>query len=138
MKMIFAIIIIIPSISNAQINAKEEFGEHAAMFVGSCLSLDLLKKRHCPNINSIDYKTCIRQAEDLLPQRLKSEFRSAMTQSDSYLRDMASSGIDQGFAKSLSIASSDRNLACTTYGTSINTVIHMKHEEIKRIATRVN
>ena len=137
MKIIFTLIFLMPSFSVAQISAKEEFGEHAAMFVGSCLSLDFLKRRHCPNTNSIDYKTCVRQAEELLPQRLKSEFRSAMSQSDGYLRDMASSGTDRGFSKSLSIASGDRNLACTTYATSINTVIHMKHEEIKRIAARI-
>lgn len=121
----------------AQGNPKEEFGEQSAMYVGSCLGIEYLKKRHCPTVTAIEYKSCIKQAEDLLPQRLRAEFSQAMAMSDRDLHTTISDAVDRGYSKSVSLLNGDKNSACSNYATSMNTVVYLKYEELKRIATRI-
>jgi hypothetical protein len=107
------------------------------MYVGSCLGLEYLKKRHCPSVSAIDYKSCIKSAEELLPQRMRSEFRQAMALNDSEMHGTISPAIDKGYANSVSLLNGDKAAACSNYATSMNTVVYLKIEELKRIAGRI-
>lgn len=135
--MIMAVAFPASTVSVAQGNAKEEFGEQSAMYVGSCLGLEYLKKRHCPTVTAIDYKSCMRQAEDLLPNRMRNEFRQAMTMNEREMHSTVADGIDRGYSKSVSLLNGDKNSACSNYATSMNTVVYLKYEELKRIAIRI-
>jgi hypothetical protein len=123
--------------SKSQPSAITEFGEQSAMYVGSCLGLEYLKKRHCPSVSAIDYKSCIKSAEELLPQRMRSEFRQAMALNDSEMHGTISPAIDKGYANSVSLLNGDKAAACSNYATSMNTVVYLKIEELKRIAGRI-
>jgi hypothetical protein len=126
-----------PSSLSAQPSAVTEFGEQSAMYVGSCLGLEYLKKRHCQSVSAIDHKTCIKNAEELLPQRMRSEFRKAMALNDSDMHGTISPAIDKGYAKSVSLLNGDKAAACSNYATSMNTVVYLKFEELKRIGVRM-
>lgn len=123
--------------ASAQTSAISEFGEQSAMYVGSCLGLEYLKKRHCPTVTAVDYKSCMKQAEDLLPHRLRTEFKQAITMNEREMHSTVADGIDRGYAKSVSLLNGDKNSACSNYATSMNTVVYLKYEELKRIATRI-
>lgn len=131
------IILMLTCCRNVSASPVAEFGEQSAIFVASCLSVDYLKKRHCPSISTIDYKSCISRAEDLLPQRMRVEFRQAMATNDRELHSTISEGIDRGYSKSVDLLNGDKNSACSNYATSLNTVVYMKYEEMKRIAQRI-
>ena len=124
--------------ARAQISPKEEFGEQAAIFIGSCWAQQYLKKRYCPSITEASYNTCIDQTLVLLPtDKLRDEFRIAITSLDEEVKSNGASGVDRGFRKVLDQTGGNRSQACLGFSTSLITFTYSKHEELKRIARRL-
>jgi hypothetical protein len=60
-----------------------------------------------------------------------------MALNDSDMHATISPAIDKGYLKSVSILNGDKAAACSNYATSMNTVVYLKFEELKRIAGRI-
>jgi hypothetical protein len=125
------------NLSIAQQSSKSEFGEQAAIYVGSCLGQEYLKRKHCPSVSAIDHRSCIASAELLLPQRLRSEFRRAIAQNDLEMHMIISSAIDRGYEKSVSLLNGDKTAACSNYAAIMKTAASLKFEELERIGARL-
>lgn len=136
-KTIILIISLMLTINVSKASPIEDFAEISAMYIGTCIGLDYLKKNYCSSSSLISPKTCVNQTISLLPTKNQNEFASILKNQFNDLNQNATNGVDKGFAKVLVLVKNDSEKACFGYASSMNTMRYEKFEQLKQIAKQI-
>ena len=132
MKKIFVALIMLP-ISVFASPAEEDFGEVAGGYVGLCYMNNILKKRYCPLVEEVITNKCENDVIGLLPSKYQSSMNSALTQNRATYAGELTNALDRGYKKTVVNMNGDKNAACLTYSTALNSFRYQKLEELKRL-----
>jgi len=116
----------------------KDFSEASGTYIGLCYGMEYLKLKKCPQISIVTPNSCIDNVTKLVPSTNSIQFARALLQIKEQLKSNAINGIEVGFAKTLALAKGDLDKACFGYGSSLATMSHMKHEEVKRLSKSLN